>query len=562
MKKHLITGLLALTLAAQCFSGSDLLIREISPKDASMAGTSASFGGDGLAAFVNPASISLSERASLSALYHNLYASSILGAISYIQPILTAGTFSISGAVLDMGEIEERDSSNLLTGTFTDKLTSIKAAYSFRPSEYAAFGAAVNYINHSFYGENANALGADAGILINLQAGFSASFAVNNIVKPSFKYKNGGEDVLPIRYNLTAGSEIKEIIPGSVLRIGLGLSGEEYFNLRHFSAGAETVFFEGLFGLRAGLSDTGFSTGFFAAIAGADFSYAWTARDMEPLHRFCFSYSFGQNIRETEKQLKTLNDKLKYEIVEKIRRETITNLKSQAEELSEKGNYEEALAACEKGLIWSPNDPWFTDMAQSLNTKINRQKVQQNIAEAKKLMSDNLLIDAMVKLRTALELDPGNQEAKDLAESTESAIQKLSDANIEAEVQNKKLIKEYFSKGLAKYTLKDYKAAIEEWDKVIKLSPLQRQVYGYIKSAQENIARQQETKIKQDFKKEQEKNDLYNRAVLLYTQGKFEESLNLWKKLLELDPGNAEAKGYLGKITEEFKKLQRQNLGW
>ncbi len=50
--------------------------------------------------------------------------------------------------------------------------------------------------------------------------------------------------------------------------------------------------------------------------------------------------------------------------------------------------------------------------------------------------------------------------------------------------------------------------------------------------------------------------------MLLYTKGEYQESMKAWQQLLEIDPENADAKSNIKKITEEFKKLQQQELGW
>jgi len=563
MRKQIV---LAVALVILCFNyaiAGDQFIRGISPRDAAMAGVSASFDGDGLSVFVNPASPLLNGKASISALYHSMYSSSVIGALAYSQPILGAGTISLSGAMLDMGELEERDTNNLLTGTFSDRLSSIRFTYSGYITEMIAAGLTINYLNHVFYTENSSAFGADAGIIALLPYDISVSAAINNLFKPVFTYKSGNEDILPLSYTASAGYRLKlSILPDSEIKAAVGISGYEYGNKTSLSAGTEFSVYSGLAGIRAGITNAGLCIGAFASYNGAEFSYAWTARDIEPLHRFSLSYSFGHDIRKIERSTKDERSRIEHELVEKIKTETLTAYKFQIEDLEEKGEFTSAISLCEKALIWSPDDVWFSDMKNSLTLKLNSQKVSKFINDAKGLIQENMLIEALVKLKNALDMDPENSEAKDLFASTEGALQKLSDSNIQAEAENRKLIKQYFSTGLSKYAAKDYQAALAEWDKVIKLSPLQRQVYGYIKSAQENIKKQEENVLKEAYKKEQEKNDIYNKAVLYYTQGKFEESLSQWKRLLEIDPENREARDYLKKITEEFQKLQRQDLGW
>ena len=99
-------------------------------------------------------------------------------------------------------------------------------------------------------------------------------------------------------------------------------------------------------------------------------------------------------------------------------------------------------------------------------------------------------------------------------------------------------------------------------DKVIKASPLQRQVYSFIQSAQSKIAQKKETALKTELDKKDKITSLYNKAALLHSKGNFEESINTWRQLLELDPSNEEAKNILEKVTQEYKEMQLRKIVW
>jgi tetratricopeptide (TPR) repeat protein len=87
-------------------------------------------------------------------------------------------------------------------------------------------------------------------------------------------------------------------------------------------------------------------------------------------------------------------------------------------------------------------------------------------------------------------------------------------------------------------------------------------VYDLISKAKERVGKLETQAKNIVILKQQKLTGLYNEAVMLHTKGKFEESINIWRQILELDPANTEAKEYLKKVTEEYKKIQRQNLEW
>jgi tetratricopeptide (TPR) repeat protein len=168
----------------------------------------------------------------------------------------------------------------------------------------------------------------------------------------------------------------------------------------------------------------------------------------------------------------------------------------------------------------------------------------------------------MVSLKNALDLEPDNKEAAAKLANAQELITTLGEKNLAVQEGNKEVIKEHFEKGLASYTSGNYEKAVDEWDKVIKASPMQRMVYNYIQQAQQKIKAKVDAVTAQKTEKDKKLGDLYNNAVLLYTKGDFEKSIGLWREYLKLDPDNQEARGYMEKITKEFLELQKQKLEW
>jgi len=279
-------------------------------------------------------------------------------------------------------------------------------------------------------------------------------------------------------------------------------------------------------------------------------------------HRFALSYSFGDDIRALENRIKDQKEKVRFELVEKIKGETLDSLRLDVEKSMAAQDYEKAILSSEKALAWDPSGAYFISKKEEAASLLKRKQMSSLFVEADKLIADNLYIDAMVKLKSILDMEPSNAIAWKKFRDTQEIVKKMGQENIVQEQKNRAIIQKNFDAGLDQYTAGNYAAAIEQWDKVIKASPLQRQVYNYIKSAQEKIRTVEVKAEKQKTEREKKISSLYNSAVLLYTKGEYQESMKAWQQLLEIDPENADAKSNIKKITEEFKKLQQQELGW
>jgi len=182
--------------------------------------------------------------------------------------------------------------------------------------------------------------------------------------------------------------------------------------------------------------------------------------------------------------------------------------------------------------------------------------------EAENLIKSGSNLDALVALKNLLDLDPSDSAAKAMYERTSNKIKDAGDKNIDSESGNREKIRSHFISGLDYYASGDFNSALREWDMVIEASPLQRQVYELINKTKDRLKKTEDQKKNVELLRQQKISRLYNEAVVSHTKGKFEESIGLWKQILEMDPSNREAKQYLEKVTEEYRKIQRQNLGW
>ncbi len=536
-------------------------LNDINIRNSGASGSLAPFSSDASCAFVNPACLAFTQEQEIRLLYYNLFAGSSISSVSYAYPLLNAGSVSISGVFQNTPSIEERNAFNEITGSFSDSYKAVYLSYGISLNSFLSAGANIKYINHDFYNSGYSAGGVDAGLVLSLPYNLMLSALSENIVKPEFQYSSTSGDSLPLYFDFTLGDSFSFFSSlNDSLKVGIGVVKEEWQDI-YFHYGAEYSIYN-IFFLRAGISLNSFSFGACLNLNGAGIDYAYVSTALDFVHRFSISYSFGENIRAMEAGLRTKEEKLKYEMIQEIKQKNIDDFMKQADDSIKTGDFDSAKATVEKALVWDPNNSWFKDKLNEINNLDKERDIKSLSDEADALMNDKLYIDAMVKLKSLFDLDPNNTSAKEKYDYAETVVTKLGEENLTVEEKNKQEIKTHFDSGISYYASGSYEKAVEEWDKVIDASPMQRQVYNFIKTAEEKVRKKEEVKQTAEQEKAQKINMLYNKAVLLYTQGNFEESINTWKELLTLDPENKEAKEYLEKIKEEYIKVQKQNLQW
>ncbi len=563
MKKSILTAaVLTAVLPAFVFAGNLNFLKGISIKDSGMAGASAPFAAESASAMINPAGLGLVPMQELSLVYYNLFEGSLFSSASYALPLLEKGTFAATVLMMNTESIDERDQDNQLIGTFSDSVSGFNLAYGVSLFPFLSVGVSAGYTYHNFYTERAGAFDAGLGVLLSLPYNISASLEAGNIIRTEFKYTSGESDIIPLNASADAGitfSFVKEI--KDLLKISAGAGMEEFSKDISWRAGAEYSLYE-IFSLRGGICRDGFAAGAGVKYNNIELNYALTGKPLGLIHRFSVAYSFGDNIRLIESQFKSKEAKAKYELVEKIKRETVAKFEQEITDSIKSGDYDGAKIAVDKALIWAPDDPWFMDKSHEITNFINTGRVKNALAEADLFMKQDAYIDAMVSLKTALDIDPENTQAKDKFKRAQEMIMTLGEKNLSVQEGNKTAIKLHFEAGLNNYAAGNYEKSIEEWNQVIKASPLQRMVYSYIQSAQAKVKKKEQAVNQEKFDRDKKLQDLYNSAVVQYSKGEFEKSIGLWREYLKADPENKEAKDYLEKITKEYMELQKQKLEW
>jgi tetratricopeptide (TPR) repeat protein len=564
MRKKLLFIMLlsALAVPAALPANNLTFLNDINIRDSGMGGSSSPFADSASGACVNPSAAAVIPMQQVELVYYNLFDGALLSGFSYALPVLEHGSIAATAFYVNSGSIDERDANNTLLGTYTDSYSGLFVSYGAPIFSFLNAGATARYISHNLYNEATGAFATDFGATVLLPYNINIAMIAGNVFKSTFEYSSGDYDSMPLYAGLTAGISfpLVEQFKDS-LKLSAGLSREEYSAYAVYHAGVEYSLFHTL-SIRGGYNYEGFSAGATFTYNNASINYSLVQKPLDLVHRFSVGYSFGENVRALENQFKSKEAKAKYELIEKIKRDTLAKFEEDINADIEAEDYENAKTEVSKALIWAPDDPWFLEKDRELTSLIQADKIKKALADADSYMEQDSYIDAMVSLKSVLDMDPKNESAKEKFGRAQELVKNLGEKNLAIQEGNKEVIKQHFETGLTNYTAGNYEKAIEEWDQVIKASPMQKMVYNYIQKAQEKVRKKEQIVTQKKLNKDKALSDLYNSAVLQYSRGEFEKSIGLWREYLKQDPDNKEAKENLEKITKEYMELQKQKLEW
>jgi tetratricopeptide (TPR) repeat protein len=160
--------------------------------------------------------------------------------------------------------------------------------------------------------------------------------------------------------------------------------------------------------------------------------------------------------------------------------------------------------------------------------------VPVQLKKAKEFKATTHYEDARDLLQNILRINPGHREAKTLLKETTEKINANAARRARAD--------EMFNEGMKYLDQKNYSKAIAVFRNVLRFDPTYRLAEEKIKEAAELR------------RKREEAQELKRGGEFFYDIGKYDEALEKFEKLLELEPDNEEAKFYIEKI-KEYKTL-------
>jgi len=565
-----------------------------------------SLGDDATGVYWNPASLPLLPQKEFASLHVPLYLSSAYDFFGFAMPTRTLGGFGIGGINARSGEIEHRSSRNVLLGQVNYSETEYLFSYGGRlprlPLVSRVFtplyaGMTMKLIHQSLAELGAIGAGADVGFLYipRRLPGLRFGLSLQNILSPTLKLQQTS-DRLPFVMRGGASFSSRFGSTGTWL-VAFDLDKATSRGIE-YRAGGELNMKE-LIALRAGW-DGDFALGFGVNYWRLGFDYAYMSRELGALHCFSVNLRLGRTIEEDWIAVRKLQAEEEMRRAEAERRAVIERHTGIAVKLYEDGDYFGALGEWQKVLGFDPENPEALRWVDQIAAKI--QSVQEDAIKDKELLAlINEHMDLGVEFLTkghyeraisewnkVLEFDPANPTAKEYLAKTQTLLaEEISTRVAEAtRLESEKKYGDALSKwrevlqldpehsqarsGVERVTVKieeahrinlgfeyftsgDFDRAASEFKAALALNPENTTAVEYLRRS---VGRRSLIEIAGD----REVWRLYLKGIEHFTNGEYEEAIEVWEEVLRLDPQNEnavrnieEARLRLRKGTEESR---------
>ena len=563
------------------------------------------------AIYWNPAGLSRLPRNQLTFFEAPLWEDTNYLFAGYGHPTKKLGTFGIGFINLQSGNFEYRESIiDYPEYYFNVNQMAFLLAYGRKFFPFLSAGLGLKLIQKTMPVEDndyfGSGFGMDLGLLYHPQdvkgEGFfwqqlrRLSFGVNlqNLVPPKVQMEGGGISRAQETYglNLKFGTSynVRNLVPRwrDKLTINVDLD-KPYLRGVKVALGGE-YWFKNTIAFRLGYGKGNLNFGLGFLYRWVQFDYGFTPHDLGLSHRFSVTLKFGRQIIE-------------------IAEFTRYRARLQAEEYYKSGlehyragRLADALAELDKALIWRPDDleiqKRVEEVSKEMEITVTRKLMEKHIGQAYSFYEEGKLTDSLDEWREVLKLDPTSIRAKEYIERIEGKLSKIEKEKYLERVKEKSKVEiaNLLGRGDRFYEQEKYVEAIKEWEKILKISPKHNLARENIDQAKGKIERLVEVHLSRgkefydkkdsagaikEFKvvlnfapenkeakeyiektKEQaaaivkkvsraEIDALYYEAADLYLKRKYEESISVLNKLLELDPINENAY----KLLEKAKSL-------
>jgi len=438
----------------------------------------------------NPAGLAAVERMGVGLFHTPLFdESSSYSSIIGSWPSLELGTFSFCVLQLKTGDIERRDSDNMVSGgDLSNRQTRYVLGYGRQLPGGLSAGISMKLDRFEQGDYNANGFGFDAGLGLGgelnspLIDGAAFGLCARNIVEPKVVLVSE-ESGDPMGYR--GGISIWRSIAGGFddrLLVAADLDKSRYCEVT-LHAGAEYT--AGMFSIRAGY-DAGFS------VFGAGFElremkldYAYKSTDLENYHLFSISYSHGPSkLEKLERRKMRREEEIARELAEKTEKyemELTNGHMRRAREAMDRGSYETAMTGFNMVLLLEPEN---TAAAEGLK----RAGAMEHIQTADSLFENEMYAAAIYEYRRGNDLLP-DQKVDERIGLCEKFVKEAED--------NGEMIEKLLARAIELYTARNWEEASRAFKEVIDLDPSNEIAATYIVKACDRRQEEYDSSIQQ-----------------------------------------------------------------
>jgi tetratricopeptide (TPR) repeat protein len=378
------------------------------------------------------------------------------------------------------------------------------------------------------------AFGLDAGLLWRMKPKISVGISASNLLRPDVGIV--GPRKLDATLRAGSGWQLKAWdVADLLLCAAYRREGEE----GEWEAGVEAWEPKHFLALRAGIAGRNISTGFSVRVSRVRFDYAFVTylgpEDLTALtnHLASLTWSTGEesNARETEKRR-----------LREWSRENAARFAEEAGRLESSGEYGPAVASYGKALAWDPEDPETARSLSSAKKKWVDQTVWKLALDGQKAYTEGRMSKAILYWQQALSYRPGDAK---LQAAIEEALQKKVTG------AQKNLLD-----GLKAYFQEDYATAVEEWTRARETYPRNQALKAALEEATRRAEHAEERRTIMVPGEKSEVQRLSYEAIVYQRNGRNDLAAGIWRKVLEKEPDNTEAKESLTRLKSKPQSIR------
>lgn len=334
-----------------------------------MGGAFASVADDASASIWNVGGLGWVQRKELQLNYSNLYGLGFSEQyMGLVVPHWYWGTFGLTFRHFGVTGLDRRDERNLvLEEDLTDSETEVALTYGHKIGRAWSLGAGLKLRRQSLADFSASGVGLDIGLLVRplSAAGYGASwadwlrigFSVRNLVEPSLRLNQ--DTVADPRIFQTGISYTHGWSAQHTLTVALDLESSANVDAR-MHGGFELLLFQHL-ALRGGLDNGATTAGAGTRVRNLSFDYAFEDSDIESVHRFGVSMSFGATVEERRRAaVRSEEDQLQTLLAERFalrNQQRVEELLGEISIAMESNNIDRALELSATAGVIAPDDP-------------------------------------------------------------------------------------------------------------------------------------------------------------------------------------------------------------
>ena len=150
-----------------------------------------------------------------------------------------------------------------------------------------------------------------------------------------------------------------------------------------------------------------------------------------------------------------------------------------------------------------------------------------------------------LKLEKERKKTEGKKEEKKTGVTAPTPSQKIETPAEEKPISEEQKIKQKFSEGVSDYNEGNYNGAIAKWEEVVKVRSDEPELKKIIEKAEQRIAKAKDEKIKRMRKH-------YNKAVGYYKNNRWQEAMAELEEVLKLEPKHEQSTALMKRVEEKI----------